>query len=65
MLYLEYSTLYVIAEDVLAIPCYNLHCTLVMVCTDTCMIFKINYLANEYAFYRVQTLSNPSTLQRC
>lgn len=61
MLYLEYSTLYVTAEDVLAIPGYNLQCTLVMVCTDSCMVFKINYLAIEYAFYRVQTLSNRGT----
>jgi len=36
-----------------------------MVCTYTCMVFKINYLANEYVLYRVQTLSNPSTWQRC
>jgi len=46
LLYLEYSILYVIAEDVLAIPAYNLQCSLVMVCTYTRMVFKINDLAN-------------------
>jgi hypothetical protein len=52
--------LYVIVEDVLAIPGNNLQCSLDMVCTYTRMVFKINYLANEYAHYHVQTLSNPS-----
>jgi len=52
--------LYVIVGDVLAIPGHNLQCSLDMVCTYTCMVFKINYLANEYAHYHVQTLSNPS-----
>jgi hypothetical protein len=62
LLYLEYSTLCVIAGDILAIPGYNLQCSLDMViCSYTCMVFKSNYLANEYALYRVQTLSNPST----